>query len=84
MLNWYRAIFRERATTKAENRVHVPTLVLWGKQDVALSAEMAARSMALCDDGRLMYFELASHWVQHDEAEEVNRQLISFFNNSNR
>jgi pimeloyl-ACP methyl ester carboxylesterase len=81
MINWYRAIFRERPTPKSDLRVHTPTLILWGKRDVALGAEMAQRSIVLCDDGRLVYFENASHWVQHDESEEVNRQLISFFRN---
>jgi pimeloyl-ACP methyl ester carboxylesterase len=79
MLNWYRAVFRERVTPKSDFQVHIPTLILWGKRDVALGAEMAQRSIELCDDGRLVYFENASHWVQHDEFDEVNRQLISFY-----
>jgi pimeloyl-ACP methyl ester carboxylesterase len=79
MINWYRAAFRERSKLNTNVRVQVPTLVLWGKRDVALSAEMAQESIELCDNGRLVTFENATHWVQHDEAEEVNRQLIEFF-----
>lgn len=81
MINWYRAVFMERSGKQTDNRVHVPVLVLWGKHDIALSAEMAQRSIELCDDGRLVFFENASHWVQHDEADEVNRLLINYFNN---
>ncbi len=81
MLNWYRAIFRARVVHQTDIRVRVPVLILWGKRDIALSAEMAQRSLALCDDGRLVYFKNSSHWVQHDEAGEVNRQLVAFFNN---
>jgi pimeloyl-ACP methyl ester carboxylesterase len=81
MINWYRAIFRERSVQQTDNRVHVPVLILWGKRDIALSAEMAQRSIELCDNGRLVFFENSSHWVQHDEPDEVNRQLIAFFNN---
>jgi pimeloyl-ACP methyl ester carboxylesterase len=81
MINWYRAAFREPMTPKSDFHVHIPTLILWGERDVALGAEMAQRSIALCDDGRLVFFENASHWVQHDEFGEVNRQLISFFRN---
>lgn len=84
MLNWYRAIFRERPVRKTDLCVHVPVLILWGKLDIALSAEMAQRSIALCDDGRLVYFDNSSHWVQHDEADEVNRQLVTFFRNGTR
>jgi pimeloyl-ACP methyl ester carboxylesterase len=79
MLNWYRAAFRERNFWQSEICVHVPTLILWGKHDVALSVEMAQKSIQLCESGRLVFFENATHWVQHDEPDEVNRQLIAFF-----
>ena len=79
MINWYRAAFWERSKLQTSVRVHVPTLILWGKRDAALSAEMAQDSIELCDNGQLVFFENATHWVQHDETEEVNRQLIGFF-----
>jgi pimeloyl-ACP methyl ester carboxylesterase len=63
----------------ADIRVHVPTLILWGKQDIALSKEMAQKSIELCDKGRLKFFEDASHWVQHDAADEINRELVEYF-----
>ena len=80
MINWYRALARYRwraVPGGAQARVRVPTLVLWGKHDVALSAEMAPLSLELCDDGRLVFFEAATHWVQRDEAEadEIARRL---------
>jgi len=61
--------------------VRVPTLVLWGKHDVALSAEMAPLSLELCDDGHLVFFDSATHWVQHDEAEAVTQHLLDFLAN---
>ncbi len=84
MLNWYRALARFRGSALlggAQARVRVRTLMLWGKHDVALSAEMATLSLALCDDGRLVFFDNATHWVQHDEAEAVTRHLLEFFGN---
>lgn len=82
MLNWYRAAFRRglrAAFTKSlPRRVTVPTLMLWGKQDVALSFEMAKPSIELCERGELVSFDRATHWVQHDAAEEVNPKLIAF------
>jgi pimeloyl-ACP methyl ester carboxylesterase len=78
MINWYRAAFRNRSPMAATQRVIVPTLVLWGKRDVALRSEMAQRSIELCDNGQLIYFEDASHWVQLDEAEAVNQYLLEF------
>ncbi len=82
MLNWYRNIFwgslRSIFQKKAARRVSVPTLILWGKNDVALSHEMVQPSLELCDHGSAVFFEHATHWVQHDEADEVNKKLIEF------
>src|SRR5688572_6545121 len=73
MLNWYRAAARYAPAIPDDVRIHLPALILWGKHDVALSHEMAQSSIELCDNGKLILFEHATHWVQHDEAESVNR-----------
>jgi pimeloyl-ACP methyl ester carboxylesterase len=39
---------------------------------------MARLSIDYCDDGKLVLFEEATHWVQHDEAEAANQLLIEF------
>ena len=78
MLNWYRAIVRHRPHTPADSRVHVPTLMIWGMQDVALDSAMAQPSIDLCDDGHLVLFEDATHWVQHDKAAEVSALMAEF------
>jgi pimeloyl-ACP methyl ester carboxylesterase len=79
MINWYRANARMLPDLSTDLRIRVPTLILWGDQDAALEAEMAQSSRDLCDDGKLVLFEGASHWIQHDESEQVNRYLIDFF-----
>ena len=79
MINWYRAILRYPPAAPSSRRIRMPVLILWGKRDVALSAEMAAESLKLCEHGRLVYFENATHWLQHDEAAAVNAHLIEFF-----
>ena len=77
MLNWYRAAARRALrTAPPSGRVEVPTLVLWGAQDVALDACMAAPSAALCVDGRLELLDEATHWVQHDAPDTVTRILL--------
>jgi pimeloyl-ACP methyl ester carboxylesterase len=40
---------------------------------------MALPSIDRCDDGRLVFLETATHWLQHEEPEEVNRRLLEFF-----
>jgi len=85
MLNWYRAAFRSalrgswRTPQTASWRVTTPTRMLWGVRDVALSRSMAQPSLDLCEQGELTFFENATHWVQHDEAEAVTAALIEFF-----
>ena len=78
MLNWYRAAARYQGWITEDMRVHIPTLILWGAKDAALSHRMARPSLDYCDDGNLIFFPDATHWVQHEEAEEVNRHLLEF------
>jgi pimeloyl-ACP methyl ester carboxylesterase len=79
MLNWYRAAIQMPPDMGSNMRIHVPTFILWGAQDIALSRQMAQPSLDLCDQGKLIFFEESSHWVQLDEAEAVNRHLVEFF-----
>ena len=78
MLHWYRAALRSQPEWPADLRVHVHTLLLWGTEDEFLGREMAEPSIALCDDGRLEFFEGATHWLQHEEPERVSARLIEF------
>jgi pimeloyl-ACP methyl ester carboxylesterase len=77
MLHWYRAFLRRPPHRPANLRVAQPTVVIWGARDVALRQEMAAESVAWCDRGRLVLIADATHWVQHDAAERVNRELLA-------
>jgi pimeloyl-ACP methyl ester carboxylesterase len=61
-----------------EVRVHVPTLVLWGKKDKFIRPKYAEKSVALCDAGRLEMFDDVTHWIQHEEPGRVNERLIAF------
>lgn len=79
MLNWYRAAVRYQSHAEKLGRIRPPTLMIWGAKDIALSRSMAQPSIDLCDDGRLVFVEEASHWVQHEEPETVNRLLLEFF-----
>lgn len=78
MINYYRALMRSRPKRSGSSRISVPTLMIWGANDAALGREMAQPSIDLCDDGRLVFLEEATHWVQHDEPERVNELLLDF------
>ena len=78
MVNWYRAVIRHQPPMPQDVRVKVRTLMMWGMKDVALTHRMARPSMDYVDEGNLILFPEATHWVQHDAAEEVNHYLVDF------
>lgn len=78
MINWYRAALRYPSWISKDMRIKVPTLMMWGMKDIALSHRMARPSMDYVDEGNLILFPEATHWVQHDAAEEVNHYLVDF------
>jgi len=79
MINWYRALFRYPPARFKDIRLHMPVLVQWGKLDAFLSPELAEASIQLCDQGKLIVYETASHWVQHEESEAVTKAMLDFF-----
>ncbi|MBE9524384.1 MAG: alpha/beta hydrolase [Chloroflexi bacterium] len=78
MLNWYRAMIQKPSAPPNSMRITVPTLLIWGAKDGFLSREMAQPSINHCDEGSLIFIEEATHWVQHEEAERVNKLIDSF------
>jgi len=70
MVNWYRAIVRDRPTPTTET-VEVPTLVIWGAKDRFLARRLAGESVERCVDGRLLTLDTATHWVVHEEPHRV-------------
>jgi pimeloyl-ACP methyl ester carboxylesterase len=75
MLNWYRALV-QRPRPPA-GRVGVPTLLVWGVRDAALSPGFARASLSLCDDADILWRPAATHWVQHEEVAQTNTALIA-------
>ena len=81
MLNWYRAIV-QRQWPLSMPRITVPTLLIWGAQDKFLGRELAQPSVERCNDGRLVFIEDATHWVQHEAAAQVNGLIAAFIEGS--
>jgi len=77
MLNWYRAALRRPGKPK-QTKVTVPTRILWGEQDIALTAQMASDSEAFCNDVKLTYYPEATHWLPHDLPDTVTTEILQF------
>ena len=76
MVNYYRALFQTRDGLRlGDGIVHVPTLVLWGEQDLAIDIHVLDGMDQYVPDLIVRRFPNASHWVQQDIPDEVNAAL---------
>jgi pimeloyl-ACP methyl ester carboxylesterase len=81
MLAWYREAGRDLARAKDLSRViDVPTLIIWGERDVALDVMCLVGTDRFVPDLRIERLPQASHWVQQDAPETVNRLIAEFVN----
>jgi pimeloyl-ACP methyl ester carboxylesterase len=78
MIHYYRALLRKSLAPRTEYRISSPTLVIWGKHDAYAESELAEASVRLCREGRIVYLEQSTHWVQHDEPDRVGALLQDF------
>jgi pimeloyl-ACP methyl ester carboxylesterase len=79
MLNYYRAFIRGGGAARQRKlgapAIETPTLLIWGERDVALTRATSCGTEAFVSDLTLRYLPDASHWVQQDDPETVNRML---------
>lgn len=85
MFGWYRALFRAArpgTRQKYAQRIQAPTRILWGERDHALRAELADESAHWLEDGTLIRFPNATHWIVDEYPAEISRHLREHFANS--
>ncbi len=76
MLNYYRALLRIADIRDiGDGTVDVPTLVLWGEQDIAIDIHCLDGMGQYVPDLTVKRFANASHWVQQDVPDRVNAAL---------
>lgn len=81
MLNWYRAAARGgfgKQIARGFPRIDVPTLMLWGEEDVALGRETTYGTDRYVRDFELHYLPGVSHWAQQEAPERINALLERF------
>ena len=83
MVNYYRAALRGIRQTASEELpvIEVPTLMLWGLEDVALSKETTDGTDQYVADLTLRFLPEVSHWVQQEAPETVNAMLLAWLEN---
>ena len=79
MINYYRALVRgggaDRQRRLGYPVIDMPTLMIWGEDDVALGKETTYGTDAYVRDLTLRYLPNVSHWVQQEAPEIVNAML---------
>ena len=79
MLSYYRAALRGGGLRRQHRlgypQIRVPTLMIWGEQDVALSRRLTFGTSGHVADLVLRHLPDASHWVQQDQPELVNEMI---------
>ncbi|CAG2174483.1 unnamed protein product [Oppiella nova] len=81
-INYYRALQRNYAAhylnKVKDKRITAPTLVLWGKDDIALTESLAADSCKSCDNYTIKIIDNCSHWTPFDRPDLVNKYIKEF------
>ena len=79
MCNYYRALLQTPDAKGIGNgRVDVPTLMLWGEQDIAIDIACLDGTGDYVSDLTIKRYPHASHWVQQDVPEEANAALTEW------
>ncbi len=79
MVNYYRALVRGRGMRRQQElgiaTLEMPTLFVWGAEDIALGVELTWDTERWVKDLTLRYVPGSGHWVQVEAADDVNRLL---------
>ena len=78
MLNWYRAMRLPGQMADLARPIEVPTLVIWGENDVALDVICLEGTERYVTNLRIARLPGVSHWVQQDAPDRVNTLLQAF------
>jgi len=64
---------------KRLGELNKPTMFIWGKQDVSFSYSNTKKLSKLIPHAKVVSIEGAAHWVNIEQAEEVNNAIALFF-----
>lgn len=86
MLDYYRAAIRGGGFVRQQRLghplIHVPTLMIWGERDVALSKRLSFGTVRWVPELIQRYLPDASHFVQQDQPKLVNAMLAAWLRGS--
>jgi epoxide hydrolase 4 len=79
-LSYYRQPFRHLPFSYRSHsvRISVPTLLIWGEQDIALGIELTTGLERWVDDIEIKRIPDSGHWVQQEQPAKVNQYMLEF------
>jgi len=80
-INYYRNAFSLESfkeSNKAKDKVIKPTLIIWGKNDIALSSDLPELTKPFVNDLKIVYIENGNHFIQQDQPKKVNEIMEDF------
>jgi epoxide hydrolase 4 len=80
-LNYYRMFVRRAFSLHGKDNIamiHVPTLLIWGEQDVALDIALTEGLEQWVPNIQIKRIPDSGHWVQQEKPESVNQYLRTF------
>lgn len=75
MLDWYRAMALARPCAE---KIVVPVPIIQGDADSALEPGLADAALRYFDDGHIARLPHATHWLHHEESDQVSALLLEF------
>lgn len=77
-LHYYRASVKDTFTASWDGSIKVPTLVMHGMNDIALTPKIVDGLEEYVKDLKIVKIENATHWVMKDAPEKVNSSIKEF------
>jgi pimeloyl-ACP methyl ester carboxylesterase len=83
-INYYRAMFTRVRSLRASSGaiINVPTLLIWGEQDVALGIELTHDLEQWVPNIQIRRLPDSGHWVQQEKPDAVNELILEFLTNT--
>jgi epoxide hydrolase 4 len=75
MLNYYRNIWQSNFLGQSWDMLRIPTLMIWGENDIALGKELTVGTQDYVQDLHIRYIPNCGHWVQQEQPELVNQYM---------
>ena len=83
MLDYYRNLSGAKGLlNKQWDVLRVPTLMIWGENDLALGKELTYGTQQYVSDLTIRYIPHCSHWVQQEQPNAVNRLMKDWLQDS--